>query len=147
MFQLTPARDTGATSASMTAFRYVLFAVISTIVNFMAQHMVIVALPMAPLVLSILFGTAAGFAVKYVLDKKWVFEDDYTTGRSEMRKVSLYALFSVGTTVIFWAFEITAWVIWQTDFAKYTGGALGLAIGYCAKYALDKRYTFRTESA
>ncbi len=147
MLDVSTARPSDASSATATAVRYVLFAVISTLVNFMAQHMVVVTLPMAPIFLSILFGTGAGFAVKYLLDKKWVFEDEYTTGRDEMRKVSLYALFSVGTTVVFWTFEITAWAIWQTDVAKYTGGALGLAIGYYAKYALDKRFVFRTESA
>jgi putative flippase GtrA len=147
LFELTTARQAGAASAGVTAFRYVLFAVISTLVNFMAQHLVVVAAPWAPLVISILFGTAAGFAVKYWLDKKWVFEDGYTGHRDEMRKVGLYALFSVGTTVVFWTFEITAWAIWQTDLAKYAGGALGLAIGYYAKYALDRRFVFRTESA
>ncbi len=147
MLDASTVRPVGAPSASAIAFRYVLFAIISTLVNFMAQHLVVVTLPFAPLFFSILFGTAAGFAVKYVLDKKWVFEDDYTNGRDEMRKVSLYALFSVGTTVIFWGFEISAWMIWQTDLAKYTGGAVGLAIGYCAKYALDRRYVFRTERA
>jgi putative flippase GtrA len=146
LFEASTARPAGAPPhAGVTAFRYVLFAVLSTLVNFFAQHTVVVLLPFAPIFLSILFGTAAGFAVKYVLDKKWVFEDDYTTGRDEVRKVSLYALFSVGTTAIFWAFEISAWAIWQTDLAKYAGGALGLAIGYCAKYALDRRYVFRTE--
>jgi putative flippase GtrA len=147
LYELTTPRPTGASRRTATAIRYVLFAVLSTIVNFMAQHLVVIALPMAPLMISVLFGTAAGFAVKYVLDKKWVFDDGYTTGRDEARKIGLYGLFSVGTTIIFWAFELGAWAIWQNDLAKYTGGALGLAIGYCAKYALDKRFVFRTESA
>ena len=144
MFEVTTARSVGASRAAATAIRYVLFAVFSTLVNFLAQHLVVMTLPMAPLFLSILFGTGIGFAVKYVLDKKWVFEDGYTTNRDEVRKIGLYALFSVGTTVIFWAFELSAWFIWHTDFAKYAGGAVGIAIGYFAKYALDKRFVFRT---
>ena len=48
------------------AIRYVLFAIVSTLVNFATQEAVI---RVAPLGLSILAGTAAGFAVKYVLDK------------------------------------------------------------------------------
>lgn len=147
MFPPVTARPSGAVHPGATAVRYVLFAVVSTLVNFLAQHLVVVTLPFAPLFLSILVGTAAGFVVKYVLDKKWVFDDDYTSGRDEVRKVSLYALFSVGTTMVFWAFEMTAWAIWQTDFAKYAGGALGLAIGYWAKYALDRKFVFRTENA
>lgn len=147
MFEVTTTRPSGASTAAWTAIRYVLFAVLSTFVNFMAQHLVVITLPMAPLFLSILFGTAAGFAVKYVLDKKWVFADSYTSGRDEARKIGLYAFFSVGTTVIFWAFELSAWAIWHTDLAKYAGGAIGLAIGYCAKYALDKRFVFRPGTA
>lgn len=129
------------------AVRYILFAVVSTLVNFGTQELVIGITPIAPLVLSILAGTAAGFAIKYVLDKRWIFYDGYTTPASEVRKVTLYALFSVVTTMVFWGFEITFWMIWQTDFAKYTGGAIGLAIGYMAKFALDRRFVFLTAAA
>lgn len=130
-----------------TAFRYLLFAVLSTLVNFVTQELVLVSLPWAPLVLSVIAGTATGFAAKYVLDKKWVFYDTYTSRQDEARQVGLYGLFSIATTAIFWSFELTAWTIWQTDTAKYAGGALGLAIGYAAKYALDRRFVFRAESA
>jgi len=126
------------------AFRYVLFAVVSTLVNFGTQELVI---GMAPLAMSIFAGTAAGFAVKYVLDKKWIFHDGYTTPAHEARKVTLYALFSVLTTIVFWGFEITFWLVWQTDVAKYAGGAIGLAIGYLAKFALDRRFVFLTVAA
>jgi len=129
------------------AFRYVLFAVLSALVNFATQEAVIRAVPVLPLAFSILAGTAVGFAVKYLLDKKWIFFDDYVSAGSEARKVTLYGLFSVGTTLIFWAFEVSFWAIWQTDFAKYSGGALGLAVGYLLKYALDRRFVFRPESA
>jgi putative flippase GtrA len=127
--------------------RYVGFAVIATGINFLAQETVVQALPGYPLLLSILVGTIAGFVVKYVLDKKWVFFDDYTSHRSEARKITLYGLFSVLTTLIFWGFEVAFWSIWGTTLAKYTGGALGLAIGYITKYALDRRFVFRAEGA
>ncbi len=129
------------------AFRYVLFAIVSALVNFATQELVVRSVPHAHLALSILAGTATGFAVKYVLDKKWIFFDGYTSHRDEARKVTLYGLFSIATTMVFWGFEVTFWAIWQTDIAKYTGGAIGLAIGYVTKYALDRRYVFRAESA
>ncbi|MGF9694090.1 GtrA family protein [Rhizobium sp. 0TCS1.26] len=128
-------------------FRYVIFAVISTLVNFAVQEVVVRTAPIAPLILSILGGTIAGFAVKYVLDKKWIFYDGYTSHAGEARKVALYGMFSVLTTIIFWSFEIAFWTIWETDFAKYAGGALGLAIGYVSKYTLDRRFVFRSEGA
>ncbi|MCJ8518804.1 putative flippase GtrA [Pseudorhizobium tarimense] len=129
------------------AVRYVGFAFIATAVNFLAQEMTIRVFPGYPLMLSILVGTLAGFAVKYVLDKKWIFFDDYTSHSSEAKKIVLYGLFSVLTTAIFWGFEITFWALWGTNLAKYVGGALGLAIGYVSKYALDRRFVFRAEGA
>ena len=129
------------------AVRYVLFAVMATLANLAAQEVVIRLAPVAPLALSIVAGTAVGFAVKYVLDKKWIFYDAFTTHREEARKISLYGLFSVITTLVFWGFEVTFWAIWRTDFAKYTGAVLGLAIGYSAKFVLDQTFVFRERSA
>jgi putative flippase GtrA len=128
-------------------FRYVVFAVISTLVNFAVQEVVVQTFPIAPLMTSLMAGTIAGFAVKYLLDKKWVFYDGYTSHAGEARKVALYGMFSVLTTVIFWSFELGFWAIWGTDAAKYTGGAIGLAIGYISKYALDRRFVFRSARA
>jgi len=127
--------------------RYVLFAVLSTVANLATQEAVIRVTPVAELYVSILAGTAAGFALKYVLDKNWIFYDAYTSHAQEARKVTLYALFSVVTTLIFWSVEIAFWTIWRTDFAKYTGAVLGLAIGYTAKYMLDRNFVFRERRA
>lgn len=130
-----------------TAFRYVCFAIVSTLVNFATQELVIGLAPVAPLASSILAGTATGFTVKYLLDKRWIFHDGYTTHADEARKVALYAAFSVLTTLVFWGFEISFWTIWQTDLAKYAGGAMGLALGYLAKFMLDRRFVFRAVAA
>jgi putative flippase GtrA len=134
--------------AAMTTFAlYVLFAAVSMLANLVAQEAVVRTAPIAALPLSILAGTAAGFAVKYLLDKKWIFEDAYAGARSEIRKVSLYGFFSVFTTLIFWAFEVAFLKIWGTDFAKYTGAVLGLSIGYAIKYLLDRTFVFRERPA
>ncbi|MDQ3560230.1 MAG: GtrA family protein [Pseudomonadota bacterium] len=127
--------------------RYVLFAIVSTLANLLTQEMVVQNAPTAKLTLSILAGTVGGFAVKYVLDKYWIFYDAYTTPRHEAKKVLLYGLFSVATTCIFWGFEVTFWMVFKTDFAKYAGAVLGLAIGYAAKYSLDRAYVFRERRA
>ena len=127
------------------AARYVLFALLSTLVNFAAQEAVVQSAPAAGLIPSILAGTAAGFIVKYVLDKKWIFSDAYSSHRNEMHKIMLYGIFSVLTTIVFWSFEVAFWTLWKTDVAKYAGGAIGLAIGYVLKYALDRKYVFRPQ--
>lgn len=131
----------------MTIVLYVLFAGLSMMANLLTQEAVFRTAPVAALPLAILAGTAAGFVVKYVLDKKWVFSDRYTTHGEELRKVSLYGVFSGFTTLIFWAFEVTFWAVWGTDFAKYAGAVLGLAIGYAVKYRLDRTFVFRERTA
>ena len=129
------------------AVRYVLFAVLSTAANLLTQEVVFQLAPAMQLALSILAGTAVGFAVKYVLDKNWIFYDAYTTRAHEIRKVTLYGAFSVLTTLIFWGVEVAFWTIWQTKAAKYTGAVLGLAIGYAAKYCLDRNFVFTERRA
>ena len=131
----------------MTLALYILFAVLSTAANLLPQEAVFRAAPVAPLPLSILAGTGVGFVVKYALDKHWVFSDGYTGAGDELRKVSLYGLFSVFTTLIFWGFEVAFWAIWGTDFAKYAGAVLGLAIGYGVKFFLDRSFVFRERTA
>jgi putative flippase GtrA len=122
--------------------RYVLFAALSTLVNLVTQEATFRLAPLMALELSILAGTAAGFLTRYVLEKKWVFLDPFTGYPEEARKLFLYGVFGVGTTLLFWAIEIAFWLIWQTAGAKYTGAVIGLSLGYLAKYFLDKHYVF-----
>jgi putative flippase GtrA len=122
--------------------RYVLFAIIAGAINLLTQKIVFGIASVQPLAVSILAGTAAGFIVKYFLDKHWIFFDEYGDSGQEVRKVILYASFSVAMTLVFWAFEIAFLAIGNTDFAKYTGAVVGLSIGNFAKYLLDRTFTF-----
>jgi putative flippase GtrA len=124
------------------AYRYVLFAVIAGAMNLGAQAITFALAPAYPLALSIVVGTAVGFVVKYLLDKKYIFFDDYSGAGAEARKVVLYGSFSVAMTLVFWAFEIGFFAIWGTDAAKFSGAVIGLAIGNYAKYLLDRTFTF-----
>ncbi|CAH2407825.1 GtrA family protein [Mesorhizobium escarrei] len=126
------------------ATRYAAFAVIATAANLLLQEATVRAAPFFTLFVSITVGTVGGFVVKYVLDKNYIFFDPFEGRYQEARKVTLYGVFSVLTTIISWAFEIGFWHIWGTSFAKYSGAILGLAIGYVTKFALDSRYTFRS---
>jgi hypothetical protein len=126
------------------AVRYLLFAALSTLANLAVQKLVIqVSTSESALILSMLSGTAAGFAIKYVLDKRWIFEDQYAASATELKKIVLYGASGVATTVMFWATELSFLHIWQSERAKYSGAVLGLAIGYAAKYALDRAFVFR----
>jgi len=135
----------GRSSTMSTFFLYVVFAGVATVANLAAQELFLRM--SGSLAVAILAGTVAGFATKYVLDKKWVFSDRYTTHRQELRKVTLYGAFSVATTLVFWLFEVAFWMAWRTDFAKYTGAVLGLAVGYAIKFVLDRTFVFRVGRA
>ncbi len=147
----SPPRPAGSAPSSRPGapmlVRYVLFALVATAANLLTQELVVRTSPVAPLALSILAGTAAGFVLKYWLDKRFVFNDAYEGRSSEARKVALYGAFSVLTTLVFWGFEVAFWAIWRTDLAKYSGAVLGLAVGYVAKFALDRAFVFRERGA
>jgi putative flippase GtrA len=95
-----------------------------------------------PIEMSILVGTAVGFFVKYLLDKRWVFLDIYDGHGAEIWKILVYGVFGVGTTLLFWGIELTFWRVGHTVEAKYLGAVIGLSLGNWIKYALDKRYVF-----
>ena len=126
--------------------RYVSFAIIAGAMNLMTQAIVFGLAPVQPLAASILAGTAVGFMVKYILDKRWIFFDDYDGAAQEVRKIFLYGSFSVAMTLVFWGFEIAFFEIGGTQTAKYTGAVIGLSIGNFAKYLLDRGITFNQKA-
>lgn len=126
--------------------RYTLFAIIAGLTNLGSQEIVVRLAPWAPLMASLVIGLGVGFFVKYALDKRWIYLDRYHSHAAEIRKIMLYGTFGVGTTLVFWAFELGALEIWRTDAAKYAGAVAGLVLGNWLKYLLDRRYVFRTAS-
>ncbi|MBF9036446.1 GtrA family protein [Rhodobacterales bacterium HKCCE2091] len=128
------------------AFRYAAFAVLATAANLAVQRLVLWPGDGAPpwrFVLALVLGTGVGLVVKYVLDKRWIFDDRSTGLRAHSTRFSLYAAMGLVTTAIFWATETLFWLTWQTDLAREAGAVLGLAIGYVTKYRLDRRFVFR----
>lgn len=122
--------------------RYVGFAVLATAANLLAQEATVRLVPWAPLLVSIVMGTGVGFVAKYLLDKHFVFFDASESRTEEARKVVLYGLFSVATTLVFWVFEFGFFALWGTSTAKYAGALVGLGVGYAVKYGLDRRFVF-----
>jgi putative flippase GtrA len=129
-------------SAHVIFIRYVLFAVVSGLSNLATQEVVIRALPIAPIMVSVISGTGVGFFVKYLLDKRWVFLDVYDGHATEIRKICIYGVFGVATTLLFWGIELGCWSAFRTIEAKYFGAAIGLTLGNWIKYLLDKHYVF-----
>lgn len=123
--------------------RYAAFAVVATVANLAAQRAVLAidssALGFAA---AVAVGTLVGLAIKYVLDKRWIFYDLSTGVGAHGRKFALYTAMGVVTTLIFWGAETGFWLVWRTDFMRELGACLGLAIGYVVKYQLDRRFVF-----
>jgi putative flippase GtrA len=142
----SPSSIASVKERSSLLLRYVLFAIFAGIMNLLTQGVVFSVAPVRPLAASILAGTAAGFVVKYLLDKHWIFFDDNGNARQEIYKIVLYGSFSVAMTLVFWGFEIAFLAIGGTDFAKYLGAVIGLAIGNFAKYFLDRSFTFNQKA-
>ncbi len=126
------------------AISYTIFAIIATIANIGAQDIVVRNYSGAfDIVISVLAGTAVGLVVKYVLDKRYIFNFQARNAIHDSQTFALYTLMGLVTTAIFWGFEFGCQHVFQSKEYRYLGGVIGLAIGYVAKYHLDKRYVFR----
>ena len=111
--------------------RYTVFAVLATLANLAAQRMVL-AIDKSSLgfALAVATGTGVGLGLKYLLDKRWIFDDRSTGLKSHGRMFTLYTGMGVVTTLIFWGSETMFWLVWQTDLMRELGAVLGLSIGY-----------------
>jgi putative flippase GtrA len=128
----------------MIAFRYVLFAIISTVVNLAFQYLSFAIYDgFLALYVAMFFGTLAGLILKYILDKKYIFFHTPKSKKDDGKKFLLYSFMGVFTTFIFWGFEIAFDYAFAFENAKYLGAVVGLGIGYIVKYQLDKKFVFK----
>lgn len=128
--------------------RYTAFAVLATIANLGVQRIVLaLGEGGAVFALAMLAGTAAGLVLKYVLDKRYIFNDTTTGLRAGGQQFLLYTVMGLVTTALFWATETAFWLIWQTDAMRELGAVIGLTVGYVVKYKLDSKYVFTRREA
>ncbi len=126
------------------ALKYALFAAVATLANLASQDVSIrLYNGTLGLYVSIAVGTLVGLAVKYVLDKKYIFYHKAKNAVDDGRMFVLYTLMGVFTTLIFWASEIGFEFAFGTKTMRYIGATLGLLVGYITKYQLDKRFVFK----
>lgn len=126
------------------ALLYTMLAFIATTSNILTQAVVVeVYSGTSAIQLSVLGGTAVGLIIKYVLDKKYIFRFSANDAIREGLTFLLYVAMGVLTTLVFWGTEFIFHMIFEgNDLMRYLGGGIGLAIGYLAKYHLDKRFVF-----
>ena len=125
------------------AFKYAAFAGIATILNIFAQD-VTARFYIGPMWLyaSMAVGTLTGLLVKYILDKRYIFFYSSENLLEDGRKFVLYSFMGIGTTLMFWGIEILFEFLFHSKVMRYSGGIIGLFIGYWVKYQLDKRFVF-----
>lgn len=127
------------------AMLYTAFAIVATLCNILAQDICnYLYSGDFSILISLLMGTGLGLVVKYILDKKYIFQYKTKTAGHNRQIFFLYTIMGILTTMIFWGFEFGFHYIFETKEMRYLGGILGLMIGYICKYYLDKRYVFRT---
>ena len=125
------------------AINYGIFALIAIIVNIGVQVLVVRIYNGAfHILISVIVGTGVGLVVKYILDKRFIFRFHTHSMIHDTQTFILYTVMGLFTTMIFWGFEFGFYYIFESAKLRYLGGILGLAIGYYAKYQLDKRYVF-----
>jgi putative flippase GtrA len=130
------------------AVLYSIFALIAILVNIGCQALVIwIYKGGFAIQLSVLIGTAAGLPVKYVLEKRHIFDFKSKNLAHDGRVFMLYTFMGVFTTALFWGIEYGFHMAFKTDTMRYVGGGVGLTIGNIIKYHLDKRYVFQKEVA
>jgi len=122
---------------------YSLFAVISVIINIGSQIVTISIYDgVYAIEISILVGTITGLPLRYLLEKRYIF--DFTTRNltHDGKLFLFYSSMSIITTLVFWATEYAFHLIFDSAILRYIGGILGLTFGFYMKYLLDKRYVF-----
>ena len=125
------------------ALLYALVGLIATIANLAVQMAVIAWWSGSYRVeLSIALGTAAGLPLKYVLEKRWIFDFRAASLGRDARLFALYTFLGIFTTALFWGVEYGFHFVFRTDEMRYLGGAIGLSLGYWVKYHLDRRFVF-----
>ncbi|MEB3767273.1 GtrA family protein [Acinetobacter sp. MD2] len=126
------------------AMLYMAFAIVATLCNILTQYVCSYLYSGDfSILISIIIGTGFGLVVKYILDKKYIFQYKTKNVGHNRHIFFLYTVMGILTTFIFWGFEFGFHYIFETKEMRYLGGILGLMIGYIFKYYLDKRYVFK----
>jgi hypothetical protein len=122
---------------------YALFAGAAMLVNIGSQMLANAAYSgFLAVPISMIVGTAAGLLAKYWLDKRYIFRVRTRSLAHDGRLFVLYAAMGLATTAIFWATEYGFDRFFRTEAMRYLGAVIGLGVGYCTKYWLDRRFVF-----
>jgi putative flippase GtrA len=125
------------------ALLYTVFASLSTVINIGSQMLsMAIYVGTYAVEISILVGTATGLPLRYLLEKRYIFNFKSRNIKHDGQLFLLYSFMGVFTTAIFWFTEYVFHLSFTDDLMRYVGGVVGLSIGFYIKYRLDKKYVF-----
>ena len=123
---------------------YIYFAIIATIINIFSQYLVFELYEnQYTIYFAIIIGTTLGLISKYIMDKVYIFKYDSANIYDYSKNFIAYVITGIFTTLIFWSFEFSFYILFDDEIAKYIGAIIGLSIGYTVKYILDKNFVFK----
>ena len=123
---------------------YIYFSLIAISINIFSQYIVFTILEGDDAIyIAILVGTLLGLITKYILDKIYIFKYKVENLYDYSKNFSMYMFTGIFTTMIFWIFEYSFYILFDNSIAKYIGAIIGLTMGYTVKYVLDKRFVFK----
>jgi putative flippase GtrA len=125
--------------------RYAAFALLSIAVNGLMQFGILRVLPAAWAVYAALIaGTGAGFGVKYLLDRNYIFRHVSSGSAQELWVIALYLATSIVMTTMYLGSQALMYYSCGECALYYVVGMLVLVCGYAAKFVLDGRFVFRS---
>ena len=129
----------------MIGIKYATFAVFSIGVNLLFQYLTFLVYGESIFLYIAMFnGTIAGLVCKYILDKKYIVFWKTTTIGDDVRKFTIYSAIGGLLTSVFCVFEVAFDVLFDSEYAKYIGAAIGLTIGYTSKFYRDRKFVFQS---
>lgn len=127
------------------ATRYAAFALFSTAVNWAMQLAILRTIPGRFSIYAALFvGTGAGFVVKYLLDKNYIFQHASANRTQEAWVLALYLGTSIVMTAFYLVSQAVIFFVYGEGVVYYASGTAVLLLGYAIKFALDGRFVFGT---
>ena len=125
-------------------FLYIYFSLIAMTLNIFSQYLVFSLHDKEyTIYVAILVGTTLGLISKYSLDRVYIFKYNINNIYGYSKNFALYTFTGIFTTLIFWIFEYSFYILFENNVAKYIGAIIGLTIGYTVKYVLDKKFVFK----
>lgn len=138
-------------------FLYIAFAFISIVINISVQIIAEVMMSIFDidffqqiiygnitygLGLKVLCATIVAFLFKFLIDKRFIFQNKKDGITKNISQLLVYGFFAIFTTLIFWGTVFIFKLFLEKIIWEIVGSLIGLSVGYTLKFFLDKKFVF-----